>query len=143
MKTLLTLIFVLFTASVASSQTHTLFWDQGEVASVPIAQGFTYKLYVTPTGGSSSMYTLTSVTCTGTAPLANCSAPLPVAASNATLTGTKAELTATDTATGVESPRSSPFIKPAVAPSGLRLTLLERLLQFLQQGKTSLAHIMH
>lgn len=140
MKTLLTISFLLF-ATVAQAQNRTALWDMLDVPTIAYAQGLTYKLYVTPSGGSTSSVTLTGVTCAGTVPTANCTAQLPTSVS--VPIGTRAELTATDTTSGVESPRSNPFIKPTGAPSNFRLTLLEQLKSLIRHGRDSLATLGH
>lgn len=141
MKTLFTLIFLLC-ASIAQAQTRQVLWDMTDVASVATATAMTYKLYVTPSGGTTATYTLTGISCNSTSPTsASCIAPLPSAASNALLTGTRSELTATDS--GVESPRSAPFLKPAAAPTNLRLTLLDTLKLLTRPVKGSMATLSH
>ncbi len=82
----------------------------------PIAQGYQYKLYVTPPNGTapSSIVTLTAVTCAdGAAPGSiACNAPIQQAAIvGATNPGAQSQLTATDIAGGfAESPKSDVFI---------------------------------
>jgi len=95
-------------------------WNESNVASAIQAQGFTYRLYVTPAGSptTNAPVILTSVTCTGVAPTVLCSAPVTVSV----VTGTKVELTAADSPTGLESAKGVPFISPAVAPTGLKIT---------------------
>lgn len=117
MKKLLIFPLLLF-ARIASAD---ISWSQPNVATATIAQGYTYKLYITAPGQSSvtNAITLTGVACSAPAgtTTASCNAPSQQAINvGATVTGAKNELTATDPATGVESPKSVPFISPAVAP---------------------------
>lgn len=123
MKTLFTITFLLI-ASIANAQSFTVTWVQNQVASATQAQGFQYKLYVTPAGQttSNSPVTLTSVLCGGQAPSVQCSIALPTTANAAVVAGAKSELTATDTTSAIESPKSPPFFMGAVAPSQLRIS---------------------
>lgn len=102
----------------------TVTWVQEGVGSATQAQGFTYRLYVTPAGTTTTNppVVLTAVLCGGTAPSVSCSLPLPTAAAAATVTGARSELSAADSATGTESARSAPFIFPARVPTNLRIT---------------------
>jgi hypothetical protein len=99
-------------------------WNQSGVSTPTQAQGFTYRLYVTPAGSSttSAPVTLTSVLCGGTVPNVQCATVLPTAASAANITGAKSELTTAESTSGVESSKSTPFIKPADVPTNLRIT---------------------
>lgn len=99
-------------------------WTQSNVQSAAQAQGFTYRVYVTPAGSSiATPITIAGVACTGsgTAPIAaSCTAPISSAliAAGATITGAKSELTAQDGTSG-ESAKSAPFSLPASVPTGL------------------------
>lgn len=117
-----TIFILLALASLAHAQGPQATWVQSSVQSATQAQGFTYKLYVTPAGSSTanSPVTLSSVLCGGTAPTVSCSAPLP-SSSPALVTGARSSLTATDSG-GIESAQSVPFTKPAVAPTSLSIT---------------------
>jgi hypothetical protein len=123
MRTLFTLVFLLV-ASIASAQNTQVLWDTTDVATPTQAQGFVYKLYVTPAGATTpnAPVTLTSVLCGGTPPTVQCATVLPTTAGAASITGAKSELTATDTASGTESVKSAPFFKPAAVPTNLRIT---------------------
>lgn len=119
MKTLLMFASFMFVATFASAQTAT--FTQGNIASTTQAAGFTYKLYVTPSGSTTQnpAVTLTSVTCTGTAPTVSCSGTFVALA--ATVTGAKSTLTATDPISAIESAQSAPFSPGASAPTGLKV----------------------
>lgn len=115
---------ILLLATAAYGQNAQVTWEQPGVVSATQAQGFTYKLYVTPAGSqtTSPPVTLNSILCGGTAPTVACSTVLPSSASQATITGAKSTLTTTDTANGgAESAPSAPFIKPTVAPINLKV----------------------
>lgn len=116
------IVFLLALASLANAQ-GTVTWNQLNAATPTQAQGFTYKLYVTPSGSTtqSPAVVLSSVLCGGSSTTATCSAPLPSTASAALTTGAKSALTATD-GTGVESAPSVPFSKPTDVPTNLRIT---------------------
>ncbi len=113
---------ILLIPSLVSAQQNQIVWDQPNVSSPTAAQALQYKFYVTPSGSTvtNSPITLTSVLCGGTT-VVQCSTVLPSVAGAANITGAKSELTATDSISGVESPKSIPFIKPAVAPTNLRI----------------------
>jgi hypothetical protein len=123
MKTLFTLLFLLV-ASIAQAQTYTVTWVQNSVASATQAQGFQYKLYITPAGAPTANppITMQSVLCGGQAPSVQCSIALPTNANAAVVAGAKSELTATDTTSAQESPKSPPFFMGAVAPTTLKIT---------------------
>lgn len=106
-----------------SAQTPQVLWTQGNVASATQASGFTYRLTVTPAGGTASTpIVLTNVSCTGAAPSVACTAPLPSAAAAATVTGSKSTMTTQDTAGGTpESAPSAPFTAGAAVPGTLRI----------------------
>lgn len=120
-KVLILVVLLLSLASVSEAQQVT--WVQNNVASATQAQNFTYKLYVTPAGSttSSAPINLSSVLCGGTLPNVQCSTVLPQTANAALVTGAKTELTATD-GTSAESPKSPPFSQPAAAPTTLKIT---------------------
>ena len=108
----------------AFAQTPTVSWSQGNVVSAAQAQSFTPRLYVTPSGSSTqnAPVVVTTVTCTGASAPFACSAPLPAAASAATVTGAKTTITVQDTANGTpESPQSAPFTAGASVPTALRI----------------------
>ena len=123
MKIFVAAMFMCLFASPVFAQTPTVSWTQSNVASVAQANTLTYRLYVTPSGGSQlAAVTLTSVACTGTAPLVTCTAPLPGASSVATVTGSKSTLTTQDLAGGTpESSPSAPFTAGAAAPTALKI----------------------
>jgi len=123
-RLLLTSSFLLCFASLCVAQNAQVTWDQSGVASATQAQGFTYKLYVTPAGSTTpnAPVQLTSVLCGGTAPQVSCSTALPASASIATITGARSTLTATDPASKIESEASAPFFKPTAAPTNLKVT---------------------
>ena len=125
MKSLMSslLLILLFTSNARAQ--NVVQWDQAGI-SLSIISQYSYKLYVTPSGQSNptTTATLSTVSCSGQASPFNCSAPLPTGASNAVQPGAKSELTSTDPMSGLESPKSIPFIKPVapVAPTNLRIT---------------------
>lgn len=122
MKQILLALVLLMFALPASAQTVT--FTQQNVASAAQAGGFTYRLYVTPSGNptQNAPVVIPNVTCTGTT-IANCTAPLPTAAIAALVTGAKSVLTAQDTVNGsVESLPSPIFMAGATAPSGFKIT---------------------
>lgn len=121
MRLLTCSILVLLFSSIAHAQSPQATWVQQGVVSATQAQGFVYKLYVTPAGASQpiSPVTLSSVLCGGTAPSVSCSAPLP-SNTPAIITGAKSALSATDSS-GIESAQSVPFTKPTVAPINLSI----------------------
>ena len=122
-RVLLLLVLVLLTTSSNLYAQSQVVWNQSGVNSATQAQSLTYKLYITPSGSTNTTtVTLTSVLCGGTATNPQCSTVLPATASVAATTGTKSELTTTDPTSGVESAKSAPFIKPADAPTNLRIT---------------------
>jgi hypothetical protein len=117
---LLAFVGILFIPVLASAQTVT--FTQQNVASVAQAQGFTYRLYVTPSGSTTQgpAIVATGITCTGTAPTVNCTGT--VAAANATVTGAKSVITAQDAVNGsTESAQSAPFSPGANVPTGLKV----------------------
>jgi hypothetical protein len=119
----LVVLLLLTSVRLSEAQTSQVSWDQSGVTSPTQAQSFVYKLYVTPSGTTNtSMYTLSSVLCGGVSPTVNCSTVLPAIANSATQIGARSELTTTDPASGSESARSAPFLKPAAAPTSLRIT---------------------
>ena len=100
-----------------------ILFSQANVTSAIQAQGFEYKLYQTlPNSSTSTVFVLTSVTCSSFAGgTANCTAPTPLAANKST--GVRFDLTARDVQGGTpESVRSLPFFFPAVAPTSLSIT---------------------
>lgn len=122
MKRLLFALMFLGFAHAASAQTVT--YTQGDVTSTLHAQGFTYRLYVTPSGSQTpnAPIVLLNVVCTGAPPSVTCTAPLPAGAGAALVTGAKSTLTAQDTATGTgESAPSLPFSAAAGVPTTLRI----------------------
>ncbi len=106
------LVGLCFIASPVSAQ---ILWDQANVPSVAVAQGYAYKLYITAPGATTpTTLTLTSVTCvaaTTPAPFtANCQAPAAQAPA-AIAPGASSQLTATDSVNGsAESTKSLPFV---------------------------------
>ncbi len=129
----LTTSFVLLSLVTAKPARSQVLWDQPNVPSVATAQGYTYKLYVTPSGQTNptSTISLLSVTCSSAstvAPItANCTAPIAQAtAVGATASGAKSELTSTDVAGGsAESDKSIPFIMPQAtcSPNPVKLNV--------------------
>lgn len=120
------LAFVAAAIAPALSQavTPTVFWTQGNVATIAQAGGFTYRLYTTPSGSTTQgpAVVVTGVVCVGTAPIAACSAPLPVGSANAVITGAKTVITSQDTVDGIaESGPSSPFTAGSAVPSILNI----------------------
>lgn len=111
--------------AVASAQTPQASWTQGSAATAAQAQGFTYRLYVTPAGGSTqdAPVSLTGVTCTGTTAPFPCTGTVPAPeAAKVLLTGAKSTLTAQDTAGGTtESLPSAPFTAGAGVPTALKI----------------------
>lgn len=96
-----------------------ILWNLQDTAQA--AQGYQYKLYVTPPNATApaSILTLVSVTCTpstGTSFPTDCTAPIEQAATvGATMPGFKSELTTIDANNGfAESPKSIPFIMQPV-----------------------------
>jgi hypothetical protein len=123
MKKLIPLIFLL-----SVSLHGQILWDQPDTP-LAVAQGYGYKLYVTPSGGSTpaSVISLVSVTCSASAS-ANvaCTAPIQQAAAvGATKGGAKSELTAVDVAGGfAESPKSAPFVMQVTcAPNAVKVVV--------------------
>ncbi len=117
---ILTLTVISLLSSRAASAQVT--FQQGNVVSTVQAQSFEYKLYQTvpavPIPVVSTFFLVP--TCTGVAPTVNCTSPMPATANKAT--GVKFELTARDvTGATVESPKSGPFLFPAVAPTSLTI----------------------
>jgi hypothetical protein len=106
------LVGLCFIASPVSAQ---ILWDQANVPSVAVAQGYAYKLYITAPGATTpTTLTLTAVTCvaaTTPAPFtANCQAPTAQAPA-AIAPGASSQLTATDSVNGsAESTKSLPFV---------------------------------
>lgn len=124
MRTILLTAIVLGLAHSAQAQSATVSWSQGNVVSAAQAQSFTPRLYVTPSGSTTqnAPVVVTTITCTGASAPFACSAPLPAAASAATVTGAKTTITVQDTASGTpESAQSAPFTAGASAPTGLRI----------------------
>lgn len=118
----LTLLALLMLSTQASAQT--VHWTQSNVASATAAQDITYRVYVTPVGALTfnTPVLLTSVVCSYANAIATCTAPLPLAASSATVTGAKTELSA-QYGTTLESFKSAPpFISPAGAPTAVSIT---------------------
>ena len=122
MRRLSLTILVLLVAARAQAQPTTS-WTQGNVTSTAQAAGFTYRLTVTPNGGSAlAPIPLVSVACSGAAPSVACTAPLPAAGVAALITGAKSVLTAQDTANGTpESAPSLPFTPAAAVPQALKV----------------------
>ena len=119
----LTIIALLVFAANVQAQTPQVQWTQVNVQSAMQAQGYTYKLYMTPQGqGVLPAVVITNVTCSYNQPNATCQAALPGTANQALISGTKSELTATDPVDNVESAKSAPFFLSAAAPSSLRIT---------------------
>lgn len=112
---LIGLVLTLGLAAPAAAQTPTTasWTPPSDAATAAVAQSLTYTLYVNNGVGQ----VLTSVVCTGTAPIL-CQAPVP--AGVALVMDAKFELTA-KTATGPESPRSVPFIQAPAAPTAFRI----------------------
>ena len=108
-----------FLPTLASAQTVT--WTQTNVASAAQAQGFTYKLYVTPALSTTQnpAVVLTAVTCTGTGSSVPCTGT--VAAPTSMITGAKDALSATDPVSATESAQSAPFSPGANVPTGLKV----------------------
>lgn len=122
MKQLLLALALLLLPALAHAQTVT--FTQQNVASAAQAGGFTYRVYVTPSGSTtqSAPVVIAGVTCTGTTAV-TCTAPLPTTALPALVTGAKSYLTAQDTAGGSsESLPSAIFTAGAAAPSGFKIT---------------------
>ena len=123
---LLLLVGLLSTWRPLFAQSGSIAFSQQNVASAAQAQGFTYRLYVTPFGSTTPLAAvgIPGVTCTGTgtAPItANCTAPLPLAARTGLVTGATSRLTAQD-GTTTESALSAPFVPGAGVPGALTLT---------------------
>jgi hypothetical protein len=120
---LLVLVLLGLTPIRTDAQAATVTFSQSNVTSTAQAQGFTYRLSVTPAGGTTTNapVVLTGVTCSGSAPTVTCSSTLPAAASAATVTGAKTTMTAAVSATAVESAPSLPFTPGASAPAGLSI----------------------
>ena len=101
-------------------------FSQSDVTSAAQAQGFTYRLYITPAGASSpTVVVLTGVTCTGTgtAPIvASCRTAMTPAIAAALITGTSTQMSAAFTATAGEGGLSVPFVKGVAVPTGLSIT---------------------
>lgn len=123
MRTLLTLAFLLL-AQAAFAQTGTVAWTQNDVVSAAQAQSFTQALSVTPFGATApnAAVQLTGITCTFIANIASCTAPLPAAASQALITGSKSTLETTDPSTGLRSGPSAPFAPGPSVPAALRVS---------------------
>lgn len=123
LRSLLTSSLLVLLFSVPCSAQGQVTFNQSNVASATQAQGFTYKLYVTPVGASSAtIFTLSSILCGGTAPNVNCSTVLPTAAAAAKVTGSKSTITATDSVNKTEeSLQSDPFFKPTDVPTNLKV----------------------
>ena len=122
MRTIVLFGGFLLVASIASAQPTTS-WTETNVTSTAQAAAFTYRLTVTPNGGTAlAPIVLASVTCSGTAPSVACTAPLPAAGVAALITGAKSVLTAQDTTNGTsESAPSLPFTPAAAVPTGLKV----------------------
>lgn len=111
------LCFIPILSSQADAQ---ILWDIA-AATPQVAQGYGYKLYVTPAGATvpASVIQLVSVTCS-TSPTNGvaCTAPIQQAAAvGATMSGAKSELTAIDVSGGfAESEKSIPYIMPVQPP---------------------------
>lgn len=94
------------------------------ISSAPqVAQGYSYKLYVTPSGAPApaTIITLVSVNCaTGVSSASDCTAPIEQAnTAGATVPGAKSEITAVDSNGGfAESGKSAPFIFQTVCAPG-------------------------
>lgn len=122
------LVGLLVIASPAQAQ---IFWSQPNVTSAAVAQGFTYKVYVTSPGVTTqSTATLTMVTCsttdTGSPVTASCQAPVTqVSSIGATVPGASSQVTATDTVNNsAESAKSAPFVMSGCAnPANVSLTV--------------------
>ncbi len=114
---------VLVTARLIA-QTPQATWTQPNVASTAQAQGFTYRLYVTPSGSTTPNVpiVLAGVTCTGAVPTVNCSAAIgPTVSATALVTGAKSILGVQDVANGTPEALSAPFTAGASAPTALRV----------------------
>lgn len=123
MKLLMFSILFIALASIAEAQTPQIQWGQSNVQSATQAQGYVYKLYLTPQGqGVLPAIVIGNVTCSYNQPNATCQAALPGTANQALISGTKSELTATDPVDNVESAKSAPFFMSAGAPTSLRIT---------------------
>lgn len=114
---LLALALVGSFASSVSAQT-ALWTAPANATSAAQGQGLEYRLYL----NNGAPVLLVGVSCTGTAPAIDCSAPVPAAQQAlATSIGTRIELTA-KAPTTEESPRSAAFLSPPAAPLGLRVS---------------------
>lgn len=104
-------------ASIAQAQAATTTFNAPDNApTVAVAQALIYNLYV---NNSVTPVVITAVTCTGAVPFA-CTGTVP--ASVPTIIGTKYELSAKDSATGTEGPKTSvPFIMAPRAPTNLKV----------------------
>lgn len=123
MKSLMFSIFLILLTVSTIAQSPSVQWTQPTVQDATQAQGYTYKLYMTPSGqGVLPPVVLPNVTCSYNQPNATCQAALPGTANQALIAGTKSELTATDPTNGMESAKSAPFFTSASAPTSLRIT---------------------
>jgi hypothetical protein len=122
-KLLLIVLILILIPCVGEAQSPQVQWVQPNVQSNTQAQGYIYKLYLTPQGqGVLPAVVLPNVQCSYNQPDATCQAALPSSANQALISGTKSELTTTDPLNNMESAKSAPFFIQAAAPTSLRIT---------------------